>query len=219
MFVRVINDTEDVYSLFDEVVTTLPKDIMIVIGLFSIMIYISAKLSIINLLIIPLLLTITLALTKAMNKIFSKSKEARTKLNTFLAESIYGIKLIKIFNRQKEKQIECERNTQEHINSVKGLGILFGILPAVMELVQNIGTMLIVLFCANKWLGVDLNPGVVFLFITYLNKIFEPINRIVENVEIVEDAMSSVDKIYEILEHDEYLEDMNVGKNIENVKR
>jgi len=38
-------------------------------------------------------------------------------------------------------------------------------------------------------------------------------------VEIVEDAMSSVDKIYEILEHDEYLEDMNVGKNIENVKR
>ena len=219
LFVRVINDTEDVYSLFDEVVTTLPKDIMIVIGLFSIMIYISAKLSIINLLIIPLLLTITLALTKAMNKIFSKSKEARTKLNTFLAESIYDIKLIKIFNRQKEKQIECERNTQEHINSVKGLGILFGILPAVMELVQNIGTMLIVLFCANKWLGVDLNPGVVFLFITYLNKIFEPINRIVENVEIVEDAMSSVDKIYEILEHDEYLEDMNVGKNIENVKR
>ena len=219
LFVRVLNDTEDVYSLFDEVVTTLPKDIMIVIGLFSILIYISAKLSIINLLIIPLLLTITLGLTKAMNKIFSKSKEARTKLNTFLAESIYGIKLIKIFNRQKEKQIECERNTQEHINSVKGLGILFGILPAVMELVQNIGTMLIVLFCANKWLGVDLNPGVVFLFITYLNKIFEPINRIVENVEIVEDAMSSVDKIYEILEHDEYLEDMNVGKNIENVKR
>ncbi len=41
LFVRVINDTEDVYSLFDEVVTTLPKDIMIIIGLLGIMIYMS----------------------------------------------------------------------------------------------------------------------------------------------------------------------------------
>lgn len=217
LFVRVINDTEDVYSLFDEVVTTLPKDVMIIIGLFSIMIYISAKLSTINLLIIPLLLLITIAFTRAMNKIFSKNKEVRTKLNTFLAESIYGVKLIKIFNRQKEKQIECESNTLEHTNSVKGLGILFGMLPALMEFVQNIGTMLIVLFCANKWLGVDLNPGVVFLFITYLNKIFEPINRIVENIEIVEDAMGSVDKIYEIIEHEEYLENMDNGKKINKI--
>ncbi|MBQ3408975.1 MAG: ABC transporter ATP-binding protein [Clostridia bacterium] len=218
LFVRVINDTEDVYSLFDEVVTTLPKDIMIIIGLLSIMIYISVKLSLINLIIVPILLIFTITITKAMNKIFAKSKEVRTVLNTFLAESIYGIKLIKIFNRQKEKQEECEKYTLEHKKSVKGLGILFGIMPAVMELIQNIGTMLIVLFCANKWFGIILDPSVIFLFITYLNKIFEPINRIVENMEIVEDAMSSVDKIYEIIEHDEFLEDTKTGIKLENIK-
>ena len=104
LFVRVINDTEDVYSLFDEVVTTLPKDIIIIVGLLGIMIYISAQLSVVNFIIIPVLLIFTTIITRAMNKIFAKSKEVRTKLNTFLAESIYGIKLIKIFNRQKEKQ-------------------------------------------------------------------------------------------------------------------
>ena len=40
---------------------------------------------------------------------FNRSKEYRTVLNTFLAESIYGIKLIKIFNRQKEKQEEKQK--------------------------------------------------------------------------------------------------------------
>lgn len=218
LFVRVINDTEDVYSLFDEVVTTLPKDIMIIIGLLGIMIYISVKLSVVNLIIVPILLVFTIVITRAMNKIFSKSKDARTKLNTFLAESIYGIKLIKIFNRQKEKQEECERYTKEHNDSAKGLGILFGIMPAVMELIQNFGTMLIVLFCVNRWMGITLDPSIVFLFITYLNKIFEPINRIVENMEIVEDAMSSVDKIYEILEHEEFLEDTKSGIELENIK-
>jgi len=218
LFVRVINDTEDVYSLFDEVVTTLPKDIMIIIGLLGIMIYISAKLSLINIIIIPILLTFTIVITSAMNKIFSKAKDARTRLNTFLAESIYGIKLIKIFNRQKEKQAECEKYTKEHNDSIKGLGILFGIMPAVMDFIQNVGTMLIILFCVNKWLGISLDPSIVFLFVTYLNKIFEPINRIVDNMEIVEDAMSSVDKIYEILEHEEFLEDFDSGVKLEKIK-
>lgn len=218
LFVRIINDTEDVYSLFDEVVTTLPKDIIIIIGLLGIMMYISVKLSVVNFIIVPILLIFTSIITKAMNKIFAKSKEVRTKLNTFLAESIYGIKLIKIFNRQKEKQEECERYTLEHTNSIKGLGILFGIMPAVMELIQNLGTMLIILFCVNRWFGIVLDPSIVFLFVTYLNKIFEPINRIVDNIEIVEDAMSSVDKIYEILEQDEFIEDTRSGIHLENVK-
>lgn len=218
LFVRVINDTEDVYSLFDEVVTTLPKDIIIIVGLLGIMIYISAQLSVVNFIIIPVLLIFTTIITRAMNKIFAKSKEVRTKLNTFLAESIYGIKLIKIFNRQKEKQEECEKYTLEHKNSIKGLGILFGIMPAMMELIQNIGTMLIVLFCVNRWFGINLDPSIIYLFVTYLNKIFEPVNRIVENMEVVEDAMSSVDKIYEIIEHDEFIEDTKSGLKIENLK-
>ena len=218
LFVRVINDTEDVYSLFDEVVTTLPKDIIIIVGLLGIMIYISAQLSVVNFIIIPVLLIFTTIITRAMNKIFAKSKEVRTKLNTFLAESIYGIKLIKIFNRQKEKQEECEKYTLEHKNSIKGLGILFGIMPAMMELIQNLGTMLIILFCVNRWFGINLDPSIVYLFVTYLNKIFEPVNRIVENMEVVEDAMSSVDKIYEILEHDEFIEDTKSGLKIENLK-
>lgn len=218
LFVRVINDTEDVYSLFDEVVTTLPKDILIIVGLLGIMIYISAQLSVVNFIIVPILLIITTIITRAMNKIFAKSKEVRTKLNTFLAESIYGIKLIKIFNRQKEKQEECEKYTLEHRNSIKGLGILFGIMPAMIELIQNLGTMLIILFCINRWFGINLDPSIIYLFVTYLNKIFEPINRIVENMEVVEDAMSSVDKIYEILEHDEFIEDTKSGMKLDNVK-
>ena len=40
------------------------------------------------------------------------AKTFRTDLNTFLAESIYGAKLIKIFNIQNEKQKECEEKTK-----------------------------------------------------------------------------------------------------------
>ncbi len=218
LYVRVTSDTEDVYALFSEVITTFPKDLIIIIGLLVMMVYISFQLATINILIIPLLLIVTITISKMMRKIFSRSKEFRTVLNTFLAESIYGIKLIKIFNRQKEKQEECEKNTKNHRDSLKNIGILYGILPGMMNLIENIGISLIVLFCANKWLGINLDVGIVYLFITYLRKIFEPIDRIIENVEIVQDATSSIDKIYEILEHDEYLEDYDSGIKLEKVR-
>ena len=218
LYVRVTSDTEDVYALFSEVITTFPKDIIIILGLLTMMIYMSIQLSAINILIIPLLLVVTITISKILKKIFNRSKEYRTVLNTFLAESIYGIKLINIFNRQKEKQEECEENTKNYRNSSKNIGVLYGLLPGLIDLIENIGISLIVLFCANKWLGVNLEVGVIYLFITYLRKIFEPIDRIIENVEIVQDATSSIDKIYEILEHEEYLEDYDSGIEIKDVK-
>ena len=191
LYVRVTSDTEDVYALFSEVITTFPKDIIIILGLLTMMIYMSIQLSAINILIIPLLLVVTITISKILKK---------------------------IFNRQKEKQEECEENTKNYRNSSKNIGVLYGLLPGLIDLIENIGISLIVLFCANKWLGVNLEVGVIYLFITYLRKIFEPIDRIIENVEIVQDATSSIDKIYEILEHEEYLEDYDSGIEIKDVK-
>lgn len=83
LYVRVTSDTEDVYSLFTDVITTLPKDLILIFSLIGMMIYLSVKLSIINVFMIIFLVFTTVIITKQMNKIFSDSKNKRTKLNTF----------------------------------------------------------------------------------------------------------------------------------------
>ena len=218
LYVRITSDTEDIYDLFTDVITTFPKDVIIITGLIIAMIYISAKLSIVNFLMIFFLIITTLIITKQMNKVFDKSKTARTKLNTFLAESIYGVKLIKIFNRQKEKQLECEERTDEHIDATKDLAYLFGILPGVIDLIENLAIAAVVVVCINSFMGINLEVGIIYLFISYLKKIIDPIDRIIENMEVVTDAFSSIDKIYDILEQTEYLEDYDKGIKLKDVK-
>ena len=218
LYVRVTSDTEDIYSLFADVITTLPKDLIIIIGLIIAMIYISIKLSIVNFIMIVLLIIATMFITKEMNKTFDKSKIARTKLNTFLAESIYGIKLIKIFNRQKLKQKECEDRTTEHVEASKNLAHLFGILPGIIDLIENLAIAIIIVFCVYNIMGVNLEIGVIYLFISYLKKIIDPIDRIIENMEVVTDAVSSIDKVYDILDETQYLENYESGINLEKVK-
>ena len=218
LYVRVTSDTEDIYDLFTEVITTFPKDILIIIGLIVAMIYISIKLSIVNFIMIFLLLITTMLITKEMNKIFDISKIVRTKLNTFLAESIYGVKLIKIFNRQDVKQSECEERTKEFCVANKNLGYLFGILPGIIDLIENLAISAIIVFCVYKLMGVNLEVGIIYLFISYLKKIINPIDRIIENMEVVTDAFSSIDKIYDILEQTEYIEDFESGIKLKDVK-
>jgi ATP-binding cassette subfamily B protein len=182
------------------------------------MIYISYKLAAVSLIIIPLIIIVSLVITKLLNKTYDAVKTVRTKMNIFFSESIYGLKVIKIFNRQKEKKKECEDVTDEFRNAMKPMGFLQGLLPAIMVLIENLGIALVVWAVVNNWIGVNLEVGVIYMFITYLKNLFDPINRIIENVEIVEEAVTSIDKVYAILDREEMIEDFESGKRIDKIK-
>lgn len=214
LFVRIMNDCEDVYMLFSEVITTFVKDILVLVGIVCVLIYLSWKLALISFSVIPVLLITSLIFTKMLNNVYTKIKNERTKLNTFFAESIYGVKLIKVFNRQREKQEECERLTTEYRRVAKPVGFLQGILPASIMVIENIGITLIVWAIVYKITGSNIDIGLTYVFITYLKNMFEPIDRMIENIEIIEEAATSIDKINEIIEQDEYLEDFESGEYV-----
>lgn len=218
LFVRITNDVEDITTLFKDVITTFVKDSIMIIATIVMMVMLSAKLSLFSLVVIPFIIVFSVFLTTIMNKLHTKSKNIKTKLNTFLAESIYGVKLIKIFNIQYEKQKECEMHNYKFWKSKVPLGIAEGFLPAIMTILENLGISIIVWACINHLLDIDVEVGVIYMFITYMKQLFEPINRIIDNVETVQEALVSTDKIYEILEQKEYLEDLEHGKMLEEVK-
>lgn len=218
LFVRITNDVEDVSSLFKDVLTTFFKDVILIIVLAGVMIYFSTKLSMLAFIVIPLIILFSVTLTKLLNKIYDKSKKIKTNLNTFLAESIYGAKLIKIFNIQKEKQNECEKLTNDYRNSRLPGGIIEGLLPALMTILENLAIAIIVWACVNQWLGIQMEVGLIYVFITYIKQLFEPITRIIDNIEVVQEAFVSINKIYDILDHKEYLEDLEAGIELKDVK-
>lgn len=218
LFVRITNDVEDISSLFKEVITTFFKDVILIIAIVSIMMYFSVTLSLLSFIVIPFVIISSIVLTKILNKIYDKSKVIKTKVNTFLAESIYGSKLIKIFNIQKEKQKECENLTNAFCKSRLPGGIIEGLLPALITIFENLAICIIVWSCLNQILGANIDIGLVYIFITYIKQLFEPITRIIDNIETVQEAFVSINKIYDILDHKEYLEDLDSGMELKDVK-
>ncbi len=211
LFVRITNDVEDVATLFKDVLATFMKDVVLIIAIIIIMCVLSIKLSMVSFIVLPFVILSSYIITKMLNKVYDFSKNIRTQVNTFLAETIYGLKLIKIFNRQKEKQVECERLTKDFLDSRKPTGILEGLLPALLTIFKNLGIAIIIWASVNAWFGIELQIGLVYMFVTYLESLFDPITRIVENMEVVQESVVSINKIYDILDEVQYIEDLDKG--------
>ena len=218
LFVRITNDVEDISALFKDVITTVFKDVISIISIIVIMICFSWKLSLLTFTIIPFVIITSIILTQILNKIYDASKIVRTNINTFLAESIYGAKLIKIFNIQKEKQTECENLTQEFIDTRIPSAIYEGLFPGLMTLFENLAITIIIVTTINQWFGISIEIGSIYIFVSYIKSLFEPITRIIDNIEIVQEAIVSINKIYDILEQKQFLEDFETGKILTCVK-
>ncbi|MBQ7410489.1 MAG: ABC transporter ATP-binding protein [Clostridia bacterium] len=218
LFVRITNDVEDISALFKDVIATIFRDVISIISIIIIMLYFSVKLSLLTFTILPFVIITSIVLTIILNKIYDASKVVRTNINTFLAESIYGAKLIKIFNIQKEKQKECEDLTNEFIKTRIPASIFEGLFPSAMKLFENLAITIIILIAINNWFGITVEVGAIYIFVSYIKSLFEPINRTIDNIEIVQEAIVSINKIYDILDQKEYLEDFESGEKIENLK-
>lgn len=218
IFVRIINDVDDISSLFKEVIATIFKDLLSIVTTVMIMIYFSYKLSMYAFIVIPFVIISALIFTKALNYIYTKSNNIRTKLNTFLAESIYGAKLIKIFNIQKEMKDDCYDMSDKFYKSRFPSAIFEALFPGFMILFENIAISIIVFTVLKGWIGESVQVGFIYIFITYIRNLFEPITRVIDNVEIIQEAGVSINKIYDILDKQESQEDLSKGEELKYVK-
>lgn len=218
LYVRITNDVEDISTFFKDVITTVLKDIVLIIAIIVIMVTMSKQLSLMAFIVIPFVILASFIITGIINRIYDRAKSIRTHLNTFLAESIYGIKLIKIFNRQREKQKECEDLTSKFEKERSSAGFYLGLLPGIIDILQYLSISIIIWTCVNHWFGINMEVGLIYVFITYIKQLFDPITRVIDNVETVQEAGISINKIFDILDQKEYLEDFESGKQIDEIK-
>ena len=107
--------------------------------------------------LIPFVILTSTIITKTTKRVQEYSKKAKTRLNIFLSESIYGVKLIKIFNRQYEKEKECTKLCDDFYKSRVPTAFTEGFLIAFMVIFENLGVALIVWACVNHIFNINLD--------------------------------------------------------------
>ena len=217
IFVRITSDTDDLATFFEDVFVSLFQDIFYIIIITIIMFKLSIKLSLIVYAIVFICAIISYIFTKKANKAYDLIKNIRTKLNTFLAETIYGAKTIKIFNIQNIIEKENNELTKELKDKFIYAARFSAPLSQILYFFMYLTIAIIISICVKNLFGISIGAGILYIFITYIKELFEPINKTFENIESVQEAVVCLNKIYDLIEENS-LEEFNSGITLNEVK-
>lgn len=204
---RVTNDTETLNDMYTNVLVSLLKDISLLLGTVIIMFQLNVKLSLVVLTVVPILIPMTLIFRIKVRLIYRQVRVALARINSMLSENIAGIKIIQIFNREKEKLNEFEKANNDYKKALIGEVVISGVFRPLIEMLSGFCIALIVWYGGGKVISGAIQFGVLYAFINYVGYFFQPVNDLAEKYNILQSAMASLERIFAILDTPPELDD------------
>ncbi len=211
LITRATNDVEALSELFTDVIIDLFRDVFLLAGIIIIMLSLDIQLALIGFTVIPFIALITNIIKKKMKANFIAIKSLTGRINGFFAENIAGMKLVQIFNMQKDKENEFQvLNNKYYAASLTRLK-LNSILRPSIEIFNTLAIALLVWYGMGRIINRTLDLGVLYAFTNYIKQFFAPINDLAEKYNTIQSAVVSADRVYELLDQKDSLEDYDSG--------
>lgn len=217
LITRATNDVEALSEMYTDVIISLFKDVFLLIGIVYAMLALDIKLALISFSVVPMMFFIIFMLKNKIKKNFSKMKSLIGRINGFMAENISGMKIIQIFTGEKEKNDEFLKLNQEYFKSTLFQVRMNSILRPAADIFQSLAVAIILWYSMSKIANHTIEIGVLFAFTTYIKQFFNPISDLADNYTTIQSALVSAERIFELLDEEDSLEDLNEGISIDHL--
>jgi len=215
---RINSDIESLSDLYSSTLIIIVKDFLLIAGILIAMFSMNTPLAFWCMWSVPAVAIFTLSYRFVARNNFQKVKAQLSKLNSFLAENIIGMKIVQIFAREEEKLDEfhelgltyCKLGVREiMLNSLSN--------PMIMAISNIMIAILISKFAFSVKTGV-VEVGVIYAFVTYIKQLFNPIAEIADQFTSIQSSLISADRVFDLMDTKEYLEDFSEGIRISELK-
>jgi ATP-binding cassette subfamily B protein len=197
---RLTSDVEVLGEMFASGIITIIGDILLLAGIVSVMLWMNPKLSLVTFSVLPLLCYVAYTFRRRMRQSFREVRARLARLNSFLAESIGGMSIIQVFNRQSDE----ERRFNELNISYRdaNMPVIFwdASLYAIVEALSSIAIALIIWYGGGEIVKGVLTFGVLVAFIQYIERFFTPIRDLSAKYSVMQGAMASLERIFALLD-------------------
>ncbi len=200
MMTRTVNDVEVLNEMLTSGLILVFSDIFTLAGIFLMLAWLDWRLMLIVCGVFPFLYMATQWYRTRARDALRKNRAHVTALNSTLEENLTGMTTVQLFNQERaqyEKFTGINRNKLNedlrslHYNSVY--------LPSI-DVFSAIGIGLVIWYGGGRYVQDQVQLGVLVAFLQYLHKFFEPIRDMAEKFNIIQTAMASSERIFELLD-------------------
>ncbi len=197
---RVTNDTETLNEMYTSVLVNLFKDVFMLIGIVVVMFRLNTQLALVSMATLPLIGVVTVVFRVRARAAYRRVRAALARINAFMAESISGMRVVQIYNREQRKLDEFTEVNREYYKAGIGEMMVYAIFRPIVELIGTLALSLLVWYGGGRVITGQMPFGLVYAFINYIGMFFGPINDLTEKYNILQAAMASSERMFQLLD-------------------
>ena len=203
---RVTNDPNAISFMFTNILVTLAKNTLVVLGILAAMLLVNYALTLMVLCFVPFVVIFTLIFRQFSRRAHRGVSNATTDINTYLSENLSGMKITQIFNREEEKMAAFAQRSRKLRKAKVNRMYVFGIFrPMVFMLFVSSQLCLFYMgakgYIADRaFLGQVITSQTVTIFYGYISRFFNPIQTLAEQFDMLQRSFASAEKIFTILD-------------------
>jgi ATP-binding cassette, subfamily B, multidrug efflux pump len=213
MITRVVNDVEVLNEMLTSGLILVFSDLFTLFGIFFVMLYLDWRLTLVVCIVFPFLAAATRMYRVRARDALRKNRLYVSELNSYLEENISGVDTVQCFNREnknyeKFSSINGER-LKEDLRTVKYNSFY---MPSI-DFFSSLAIAMVFWYGGGRFVQDEIQLGILVAFIQYLQKFFEPIRDLAEKFNIIQTAMASSERIFELLDTPEQIPESVPSKN------
>ena len=197
---RVESDTEALKMLFTNTSVVLLQSALMLVGMSIIMGVTSLKLFLMVLVLLPPFMVAFWLFQKKVRPVYMQVRRTVAEVNNLVSEALKGLPVIQVFCQQRRfAQRMDDLNRLKYKGELKA-SILWSSVWMLVDFGEVLGTGL-VLGVGGVWaLKGQLTIGTLFLFVSYITRLFGPLRAISDQINVMQRAFASAERTFQILD-------------------
>ena len=199
---RVTNDIDTISSSLQQIINQLFKGVFQLIGVTIAMFVIDWRLALIAFATLPVSIVIALFIAMKSQKLFVVQQRTLGQLNGQVEEVYGGLKVIKLFSKEKDVNEKFVNKSAELCNAGQKAMFFTGMIQPFLTLIHNIGYVFI---CVVG--GILKAANSIVTFFVFLNLFQQPIQQIAQITNVIQQTAAASERVFEILDAKEEIPD------------
>ncbi len=211
------NDVDVVTNSIQQSLIQVIQSFLMIVGVLGMMFYISWKLTLISLLILPIYVISVTQIAKRSQSKFIRQQNELGKMNGYIEEIFTAHKIVKLFGKEKKSFNEFQDINKEYAGAMKGAQFLSGLIFPIMNFISNIGYVLVVI--VGGILAGAVNPlliGDITIFINYQRSFVNPILNLANIANALQSTVAGAERIFELLDAPEEVLEQRINSFLDN---
>ncbi|MGV3051251.1 ABC transporter ATP-binding protein [Streptococcus hyovaginalis] len=198
---RITNDTEAVSEMFSGILSSFISAIFIFTVTLYTMLSLDARLTGLVVLFLPLIFLLVNLYRKRSVVVIAKTRALLGEINSKLSESIEGIRIIQAFSQEARLQKEFDTINDRHYAYSRQSTALDSIfLRPAMSLLKLLAYAVLMAYFGYTGNRLGITAGMMYAFIQYINRLFDPLIEVTQNFSILQTSMVSASRVFDLID-------------------